>query len=498
MEDWVTIRTLKARKPELGSRAIAELLGISRNTVKNALANDRAPQYQRQTAVNPQIEPFTEFIRDSYLVKHLRVSRILADMRSKGYGGGKSALYRWIEGELKPQREAQTARAFQPYQTKPGEQAQYDWAEYRVPIGEIISRVYIHQCILGYSRYKVFDASLAVHQSDVFTALEDAFIELKGLTERIQVDNAKVFVDDCTHDQFRWNARFLQFCGFWGIEPSRSAPYHPWSKGKVEKPFDHLETHFIQGAHFENFAQVLARLKEYQNAVNDTTHSVTHKRPSELFELERGVLSELPRDSTGQPKRLVGVAELVRSVTSDCLICYAGNRYSVPHVFVRSQVWVRPRKGMSLEVYSQKGKLIATHPLCVGKGQVVLEKAHYRGYRKEGDEDNFEMSAHRLRERLAAQWPRVEEFLTSLKAQKRMNPMHHLAHMLRILQHYSDQDCIHALEACFRYRCFSASFLQGIIRSSKPTDAQPLAAVEIPHMRIPTPPIKRDLREYQL
>ena len=87
VEDWVTIRTLKARKPELGSRAIAELLGISRNTVKNALANDRAPQYQRQTTVNPQIEPFTEFIRDSYLVKHLRVSRILADMRSKGYKG---------------------------------------------------------------------------------------------------------------------------------------------------------------------------------------------------------------------------------------------------------------------------------------------------------------------------------------------------------------------------------------------------------------------------
>jgi transposase len=471
---------------------------VSRNTVKRALASERGPQYQRQTAVNPKLEPFVEFVKDAYLVKHLRVSRILADVRSKGYSGGRSALYRWIEG-LKPQREAQTVRAFQPYQTKPGEQMQYDWAEYRVPIGETISRVYVHQCILGYSRYKVFDASLAVHQSDVFTALEDAFVELSGLTERIQVDNAKVFVDHDTHEQVRWNARFLQFCGFWGVEPSRSAPYHPWSKGKVEKPFDHLEAHFIQGRQFESLAQLLSRLKEYQNTVNNSLHSVTHKSPVELFELERGVLHELPRDSTGQLKRLVGVAEIVRTVTSDCLICYAGNRYSVPHVFVRSQVWVRSRKGTSLEVYSQKGKLIATHPLCTGKGQVVLEKAHYRGYRKETDEENFQMSAHRLRERFSAQWPRLEEFLTSLKAQKRLNPMHHLAHILRILQHYSDQDCIQALEACFRYRCFSASFLQGVIRSAAPTEeAPPLALVEVPRLRIPTPPIKRDLREYQL
>ena len=40
VEDWVTIRNLKARNPVLGTRAIAGLLGISRNTVKDALASD--------------------------------------------------------------------------------------------------------------------------------------------------------------------------------------------------------------------------------------------------------------------------------------------------------------------------------------------------------------------------------------------------------------------------------------------------------------------------
>ena len=31
------------------------------------------------------------------------------------------------------------------------------------------------------------------------------------------------------------------------------------SKGGVEKPFDHLEAHFIQGARFDSFEQFLLR-----------------------------------------------------------------------------------------------------------------------------------------------------------------------------------------------------------------------------------------------
>lgn len=37
MEDWVSIKNIKAKNPKLGTRKIAELLGISRNTVKKLL-----------------------------------------------------------------------------------------------------------------------------------------------------------------------------------------------------------------------------------------------------------------------------------------------------------------------------------------------------------------------------------------------------------------------------------------------------------------------------
>ncbi len=53
MEDWITIRNMKKRNPGMGTRKIAEKLGLSRNTVKNALKSEDAPKYNRETYIIP-------------------------------------------------------------------------------------------------------------------------------------------------------------------------------------------------------------------------------------------------------------------------------------------------------------------------------------------------------------------------------------------------------------------------------------------------------------
>lgn len=60
MEDWAEVRRLH-RAEGLKIRAIARRLGISKNTVKKALASDVPPRYERarkgsiMDAVEPQI-----------------------------------------------------------------------------------------------------------------------------------------------------------------------------------------------------------------------------------------------------------------------------------------------------------------------------------------------------------------------------------------------------------------------------------------------------------
>ena len=69
MEDWVTIRNIKIKNPNYGTRKIAKILGVSRNTVKKALKSDEAPEYNRNIKINKELEPFTEFVKESFVKK---------------------------------------------------------------------------------------------------------------------------------------------------------------------------------------------------------------------------------------------------------------------------------------------------------------------------------------------------------------------------------------------------------------------------------------------
>ena len=65
MEDWVTIKNLKKKNPNLGTRTIAEMLGVSRNTVKKALKSDDLPLYNRgEKKINEHILPYVDFIKE--------------------------------------------------------------------------------------------------------------------------------------------------------------------------------------------------------------------------------------------------------------------------------------------------------------------------------------------------------------------------------------------------------------------------------------------------
>jgi hypothetical protein len=100
MEDWVTIQNLKRRNPKMGTREIAKLVGCSRNTVKAALKKEQYNGYDREEKINPDIKPFEQFIRDG-IIKRLRGSRVLADIKSKGYKGSHSLLSRTASGYVK-------------------------------------------------------------------------------------------------------------------------------------------------------------------------------------------------------------------------------------------------------------------------------------------------------------------------------------------------------------------------------------------------------------
>lgn len=365
--------------------------------------------------------------------------------------------------------------------------------QYVVPMGDNNVKVYIHQSILGFSRYKFYDVSLSITQNDVFNALAESFDFFGGVTDRIQVDNAKVFVDNAGRD-IVWNKRFLHFCGFYGIHPTRSMPAHPWSKGKVEKPFDYLENHFIKGNKFRSFEDLRSRLKQFQTDVNLLGHHTTKQIPAAAFKTKESMyLKPLPIDKTGEVRRYNGFIKELRRVTKDCLISYKGSKYSVPHHFASKEVWVQVVYGATLNIYSNRGKLIAGHKLSLVKGSIIIDKEHFIGYRKES-RVSISVSIAELTERFE-NYSDINRFIDGVKSQKRIDPARHLHRITNLFEYYDDKDCIAAIKECFNLNLFSADVIRGFItKSSRPKTEQ----LNLFNIKLPKGNVKRNLMEYRL
>ena len=482
MGDWATILNLKSKASNPSNREIARLLGISHNTVKRALESETGPKYERAIKVNPDIDVFASYIEDGILAKGLCKSRILNDIISKGYKGSKSAFYRYCEN-IKPS----VRRVFQSYETAPGEQAQFDWAHYTIVIAGALTKVYVFSYILGYSRYRIYKASLSQSASSTYDALESSIIETSGVSDRIQTDNAACFVTNASKNNFQWNKRYLQFCGHYRINPTRSLPGHPWSKGKVERPFNYLEEHFIKGNTFESFEDFIKRLSNFQDEVNQKVHSTTKQTPLAMFEQEKLSLKPLPIN------RFVDIKEEVRKVSHDCIIRYNSNIYSVPYIFATKEVWLKVSQGYKLQIYSSSNKFICEHNLAIGKGNLIINEEHYKNHRAE--RGNWEISSQIF----IKSFPEKSWFLDKIKAQKRINPSYHLSRILELIKYYRKEDMETAMHACQEYNVYTNVFLRAYLENHcKIEEIIPIPIESNILKKYENPDIKRSLAEYKI
>lgn len=449
MEDWVTIRNLKKKNPGMSLRDIGRLLGISHNTVKKALLNEAPPEYKRASVTSKVIKPFEEVIFEMANVKKYKGSRIFNEIVSKGYSGGKTTFYEHLTRIRQKEQ-----KSFTPYETAPGEQSQFDWSPYTVLIGGEVTKIYLYSYINSFSRYQILEVSLSENQGAVLEALENSILESGGVPARVQTDNAKVFVKNASKNNFQWNTRYLRFCGHYGFEPTRSLPKHPWSKGKVEKPFSYIEDHFIAGSSFESFEHLVFKMKDFQKELNQRTHSTIKRQPAEAFEDEKPSLLKLPQN------RYVGIKEELRKANFDCLISFSGSRYSVPWPFAGKHVWIRVSKGYYLEVYSQSNKLVARHKLALKKSSIVIEEQHFRGNNYRGK--SFDL----LKKSFLDLLPDHDMFIEKLKAQKRINTWQHLSRIMELSKFYRKEDFQSAVETALKYNVFTYSLIAGYLEKN--------------------------------
>jgi len=226
MENWVTIRNMKEKG--LSIKQITRELGISRNTVRRALRGAEHLRYQR---INIQETPCDAYEQEiaQMLGKGLIGSRILEELKKKGYSGSKTRFYIYLK-KMKGDQEFMT-KVTERFETPPGGQAQFDWSPYTVEVGGYLHKMILYGYTLCFSRRKHYFASYSDGLSSCLEALEDSFIHFGGVAKEILVDNAKVFVMNASVGNFRWNPHFMEFCGYYRTAPRACKVRRPQTKG---------------------------------------------------------------------------------------------------------------------------------------------------------------------------------------------------------------------------------------------------------------------------
>jgi hypothetical protein len=208
---------------------------------------------------------------------------------------------------------------------------------------------------------------------------ERAMTYFGGVTRTCLYDNMKtVVIGQDEQGEVIWNQRFAQFATHHGFVLRRCKPYRPRTKGKVENGVGYVRKNFwprVQS--FTGLRDLNEQVRLWLDTVaNSRVHGTTHEIPTERWADEKLKPANLfPFQSEERH---------LRKVSSDTLVSYQSNRYSVPFVYVGQHVHVQDEKNGMLHIYNQEGELITKHEKASGVHQVITNKKHFEGIRTAG------------------------------------------------------------------------------------------------------------------
>jgi transposase len=363
VEDWAEIRRLH-RAEGMAIRAIARRLGISRNTVKKALASHEPPKYARAGA-GSAVDGFEPRIRA--LLAEFPDMPTSVIMERVGWMRGKTVFF---------ERVAQLRPLFRPADPAsrtdylPGELAQCDlwFPPADVPLGwGQAGRPPVLVMVSGYSRVI---AAVMIPSRAAPDLLAGHWRLISGWG---RVPKALVWDNEGAVGSWRGGRPVLTeamnaFRGMLGIRVIQCRPADPEAKGLVERANGYLETSFLPGRSFTGPADFNAQLAGWLVRANQRQHRRLGCRPADRWEADRAAMLALP------PVAPVTGWRLAARLPRDHYVRLDGNDYSVHPSAVGRQVEICA--DLDRVVVTCAGSRVAGHDRCWAARQSITDPAH--------------------------------------------------------------------------------------------------------------------------
>jgi transposase len=374
LEGWMDIKALKQQGHSI--RAIAELTGRARNTVRRAL-REKTPAGFRSPERASCLDEFKPYVTRRHAECGLSAVRLLAEIKPMGYAGGVDTLRRFVR-TLASYRERQRKQKMTVrFETAPGGQAQADWAScgsYTTPAGEAV-RIYAFVMVLSFSRVLFVTFTTDMRMATLLACHQEAFEYSGGWPQTILYDNMK----SVKLSRERWNPQLVDFTGHYGIVPKTHQVRRPRTKGKVERMVAYVKDSFLNGRSFADFADLRGQCRAWLSQANARIHATTGRQPCALLAAEG--LTALAAITPYRVRALHA-----RRVDAEGFVHLARGRYSVPPQHVGERVTIE--QGAE-RVTVRAGDLIIAEHRVAKPGETLAHKEHldalWRASLKRGD-----------------------------------------------------------------------------------------------------------------
>jgi transposase len=352
-------------------KAIARVMGISRNTVRAALASDGPPRYTRP-ARGSAVDAVEPRIRELLQVDPRMPATVIAER--VGWTRGITVLKERV-AELRPAYLPPDPASRTSYE--PGEIAQCDFwfPPITLPVGAGQTRpataLPVLVMVSAYSRWLTARLVPTRSAPDLYAGwwqlLADPAAGL-GAVPRTLVWDGEGAVGKRRRGRTQLTVDAHAFRGVLGAQIFICDPADPETKGIVERANGYLETSFLPGRSFTGPTDFNSQLQGWCALVNTRRRRATGCAPSERIAADRAAMLALPpvAPATGWRTSL--------RLPRDYYVRVDGNDYSVHPGVIGRRVEVVADLDR-LQVWCE-GRLVADHERAWCQHQVVTDPVH--------------------------------------------------------------------------------------------------------------------------
>lgn len=418
-----------------GSRTIADVLGISRVSVKRVLREGlvEIPKVVRAE----KAEPHRELIMELHASCKGNLVRVHEELSLVGAAVSYQALTAFCRrheiGYEAPLPSGQ-------YHFQPGQEMQHDTSPHEASIGGALRRMQTASLALCYSRMLFVQCYPRFTRFECKVFLTDALVYFGGAAGDCMIDNTSVIRLMGTGKDMVPVPEMVAFGERFGFVFRAHAVGDANRSARVERPFDYIENNFLAGRKFADWRDINVEARVWCDKGNAKHRRHLHASPRELF------AAELPRMKP-LPIYVPDVYALHhRIVDGEGYVNVNRNRYSAPYKLIGRAVEVRETKD-AIEIFEG--------PRQVGSHVKELEPTDGRvtdmSHRPPRNEGVFARHAVSVEERrLGERSPEIVPYIALLK-ERRRGSTRDLRWLLRMVDEYPKDAFAAALAEALRY-----------------------------------------------